>query len=106
MSRTGRQGNQNIIFSFASIKVERFDGDGPVKRSRAIIDVLNHGGRTIFLEEDRAWIQKVTDRFPGYKAHHVAHDTRLHKAEKLLKTGHWRRLHGAYRHQLSQSRHS
>ncbi|PKI55000.1 hypothetical protein CRG98_024600 [Punica granatum] len=46
---------------------------------------LNHGGRTVFLEEDRAWIEQITEKHPHLEAFHVAYDTRVHQADKLLK---------------------
>ncbi|KAH7524877.1 hypothetical protein FEM48_Zijuj06G0165800 [Ziziphus jujuba var. spinosa] len=48
---------------------------------------LNHGGRTIFLEEDKAWIDQIKERIPSLEAHHVTYDTKVHQAEELLKLG-------------------
>ncbi|XP_051145337.1 glucuronoxylan 4-O-methyltransferase 1-like [Andrographis paniculata] len=48
---------------------------------------LNHGGRTVFLEEDRAWIGQVKKRFPGLEAHHVVYDTKVSEANELMQAG-------------------
>nr|DAD38667.1 TPA_asm: hypothetical protein HUJ06_012989 [Nelumbo nucifera] len=48
---------------------------------------LNHGGRTVFLEEDRAWIDQIKQRFPTLESHHVVYDTKVRQAEDLLKVG-------------------
>lgn len=45
---------------------------------------LNHGGRTVFLEEDRAWIEQITGKAPSLQAYHVTYDTSVHQADKLL----------------------
>ncbi|KAK4747693.1 hypothetical protein SAY87_014279 [Trapa incisa] len=46
---------------------------------------LNHGGRTLFLEEDKAWIEQITEKLPNLEAFHVTYDTKVHQAEELLK---------------------
>lgn len=46
---------------------------------------LNHGGRTVFLEEDRAWIEQIMEKLPNLEAFHVTYDTKVHQADKLLK---------------------
>lgn len=48
---------------------------------------LNHGGRTVFLEEDKAWIDELTSRFPELEAHHVEYDTRVSRADELMREG-------------------
>ncbi|CAL9149735.1 unnamed protein product [Musa hybrid cultivar] len=45
---------------------------------------LNHGGRTIFLEEDESWIKSMTRKFPELEAYHVKYDTRVSQADELL----------------------
>ncbi|KAJ1265195.1 hypothetical protein BS78_08G060700 [Paspalum vaginatum] len=45
---------------------------------------LNHGGRTVFLEEDASWIASVRAKHPGLESHHVAYDTALTDADALL----------------------
>ncbi|RRT46951.1 hypothetical protein BHE74_00047625 [Ensete ventricosum] len=45
---------------------------------------LNHGGRTVFLEEDESWIKSMTHKFPELEAYHVKYDTRLSQADELL----------------------
>ncbi|KAG9457021.1 hypothetical protein H6P81_001529 [Aristolochia fimbriata] len=48
---------------------------------------LNFGGRTVFLEEDRAWIEQVTSKFPSLEAYHVEYSTKVRDAEDLMKQG-------------------
>ena len=48
---------------------------------------LNHGGRTVFLEEDKAWIEQITEKLPSLEAYHVTYDTRVHQADGLMETG-------------------
>ncbi|KAK9270264.1 hypothetical protein L1049_025841 [Liquidambar formosana] len=48
---------------------------------------LNHGGRTVFLEEDKAWIKQITQKLPTLESYHVVYDTKVHQAEELLKIG-------------------
>lgn len=45
---------------------------------------LNHGGRTVFLEEDATWIAAVRSTHPGLESYHVAYDTVLTDADALL----------------------
>ncbi|XP_031131376.1 glucuronoxylan 4-O-methyltransferase 1 [Ipomoea triloba] len=48
---------------------------------------LNYGGRTVFLEEDQAWIHQITKKFPMLESYHVTYDTKLSQASDLLETG-------------------
>ncbi|XP_028790676.1 glucuronoxylan 4-O-methyltransferase 3-like [Neltuma alba] len=48
---------------------------------------LNHGGRTVFLEEDKAWIGKVGEKFPSLESYHVVYDTKVRDANELMKIG-------------------
>ncbi|XP_008778155.1 glucuronoxylan 4-O-methyltransferase 3-like [Phoenix dactylifera] len=48
---------------------------------------LNHGGRTVFLEEDRQWIETVQQELPTLEAYHVRYDTKVSQAEELLELG-------------------
>ncbi|KAE8022302.1 hypothetical protein FH972_008112 [Carpinus fangiana] len=48
---------------------------------------LNHGGRTVFLEEDKAWIEQILERLPTLESYHVSYDTKVHQAEELMKIG-------------------
>ncbi|KAF3447400.1 hypothetical protein FNV43_RR12586 [Rhamnella rubrinervis] len=48
---------------------------------------LNFGGRTVFLEEDKAWIDQIKERVPSLEAYHVTYDTKVHQADELLKLG-------------------
>ncbi|MQM02686.1 hypothetical protein Taro_035456 [Colocasia esculenta] len=45
---------------------------------------LNHGGRTVFLEEDAAWIKTIRQKLPSLEAYHVAYNTRVRQADELL----------------------
>uniref|UniRef100_M4EMP6 Uncharacterized protein n=1 Tax=Brassica campestris TaxID=3711 RepID=M4EMP6_BRACM len=47
---------------------------------------LNPRGKTIFLEEDLEWFQKVTKDAPFLHAHHVRYRTQLQEADKLLRS--------------------
>ncbi|RDX88729.1 Glucuronoxylan 4-O-methyltransferase 1, partial [Mucuna pruriens] len=48
---------------------------------------LNHGGRTIFLEEDSAWIEQMRRRFPMLESYHVTYDSKVNEAENLMEVG-------------------
>ncbi|CAJ1963788.1 unnamed protein product [Sphenostylis stenocarpa] len=48
---------------------------------------LNHGGRTIFLEEDEAWIEQIRRRFPTLESYHVTYDSKVKEAENLMEVG-------------------
>ncbi|KAF6159683.1 hypothetical protein GIB67_029941 [Kingdonia uniflora] len=48
---------------------------------------LNHGGRTIFLDEDKSWIEKINQQFPTLESYHVVYDSKVHRAEELMKVG-------------------
>jgi len=45
---------------------------------------LNHGGRTVFLEEDASWIASVRSKHPSLESYHVTYDTVLTDADALL----------------------
>ncbi|XP_010549289.1 PREDICTED: probable methyltransferase At1g27930 [Tarenaya hassleriana] len=45
---------------------------------------LNPRGKTLFLEEDLEWFQKVTKDSPMLRAHHVRYRTQLQEADALL----------------------
>ncbi|WOL11911.1 hypothetical protein Cni_G20675 [Canna indica] len=53
-------------------------------RDSPMWSALNHGGRTIFLEEDASWIQAVKREFPALDSYHVTYDTKVSEAEELL----------------------
>ncbi|CAN6335798.1 unnamed protein product [Urochloa humidicola] len=56
-------------------------------RDTALWAALNHGGRTVFLEEDASWIAAARAAHPpglGLEAYHVAYDTVLADAGELL----------------------
>ncbi|XP_054795945.1 glucuronoxylan 4-O-methyltransferase 1-like [Prosopis cineraria] len=48
---------------------------------------LNYGGRTVFLEEDEAWIEKIKHRFPKLEPYHVTYDSKVSEANNLLEVG-------------------
>ncbi|XP_057804896.1 glucuronoxylan 4-O-methyltransferase 1-like [Salvia miltiorrhiza] len=48
---------------------------------------LNHGGRTVFLEEDAAWIEQIRRRFPMLESYHVAYGSRVSEARDLMQVG-------------------
>ncbi|CAL4911186.1 unnamed protein product [Urochloa decumbens] len=57
-------------------------------RDTALWAALNHGGRTVFLEEDASWIAAARAAHPpglGLEAYHVAYDTVLADAGALLR---------------------
>lgn len=45
---------------------------------------LNHGGRTVFLEEDKKWIEQIKAQIPSLEAYHVVYDTKVTQADELL----------------------
>ncbi|KAK8512983.1 hypothetical protein V6N13_090275 [Hibiscus sabdariffa] len=48
---------------------------------------LNYGGRTVFLEEDEAWIEQIRHRFPMLESYHVTYDSKVNQAENLMDVG-------------------
>ncbi|KAL1352653.1 hypothetical protein HN51_016646 [Arachis hypogaea] len=48
---------------------------------------LNHGGRTVFLEEDEAWIEQIRRRFPTLESYHVGYDSKVNEADNLMEVG-------------------
>ncbi|KAF3590145.1 hypothetical protein F2Q69_00030146 [Brassica cretica] len=48
---------------------------------------LNHGGRTLFIEEDKAWIETVTNKFPNLESYHVVYNTKVKNSDKLMELG-------------------
>ncbi|KAK4375299.1 hypothetical protein RND71_005976 [Anisodus tanguticus] len=48
---------------------------------------LNHNGRTVFIEENQHWIDKITKEVPSLEAYHHNYDTRLDQAPQLLSIG-------------------
>ncbi|KAG6778362.1 hypothetical protein POTOM_018221 [Populus tomentosa] len=48
---------------------------------------LNYGGRTVFLEEDEAWIAQIKRRFPMLESHHVTYDSKVNEAAILMEVG-------------------
>ncbi|GER37863.1 hypothetical protein STAS_14298, partial [Striga asiatica] len=47
---------------------------------------LNHNGRTVFLEEDKSWIEQIKKKVPSLESHHVVYNTKRTQAEELLET--------------------
>ncbi|KAJ8572654.1 hypothetical protein K7X08_009165 [Anisodus acutangulus] len=54
---------------------------------RLMWHTLNYGGRTIFLEEDEAWIQQIKKRFPMLESYHVTYDSKVNQANVLIEAG-------------------
>ncbi|XP_050209989.1 glucuronoxylan 4-O-methyltransferase 1 [Mercurialis annua] len=50
-------------------------------------NTLNYGGRTIFLEEDEAWISQIKRRFPILESYHVRYDSKVNQADNLMEVG-------------------
>ncbi|XP_060187474.1 glucuronoxylan 4-O-methyltransferase 3-like [Lycium barbarum] len=48
---------------------------------------FNHNGRTVFIEENQHWIDKITKEVPSLEAYHQTYDTRLDQASELLSIG-------------------
>ncbi|PSS00145.1 Glucuronoxylan 4-O-methyltransferase [Actinidia chinensis var. chinensis] len=49
---------------------------------------LNHGGRTVFLEEDKAWIHQIRQQFPTLESYHVLYNhTKVSDADELMEVG-------------------
>ncbi|OIW13596.1 hypothetical protein TanjilG_07938 [Lupinus angustifolius] len=48
---------------------------------------LNHGGRTIFVEEDESWIEQIRRTFPMLESYHVRYDSKVNEAENLMEIG-------------------
>lgn len=45
---------------------------------------LNHGGRTVFLEEDKSWIEQIRKKQPSLESYHVVYNTKVNQADDLL----------------------
>ncbi|XP_055834186.1 glucuronoxylan 4-O-methyltransferase 1-like [Solanum dulcamara] len=45
---------------------------------------LNHGGRTVFLEEDKLWIEQIQSQLPSLESYRVIYDTRITQADELM----------------------
>lgn len=48
---------------------------------------LNHGGRTVFLEGAKSWMELVHKQMPSLEIHHVVYDTNVSQAKKLYDIG-------------------
>ncbi|KAA8545446.1 hypothetical protein F0562_020230 [Nyssa sinensis] len=48
---------------------------------------LNYGGRTVFLEEDEAWIEQIRRQFPMLESYHVTYDSKVNQANDLMEVG-------------------
>ncbi|CAA3012299.1 glucuronoxylan 4-O-methyltransferase 3-like [Olea europaea subsp. europaea] len=48
---------------------------------------LNHGGRTVFLEEDKSWIEQIKKQLPTLESYHVTYDTKVTQADELMEIG-------------------
>ncbi|KAL0701471.1 hypothetical protein Bca4012_057593 [Brassica carinata] len=45
---------------------------------------LNHGGRTVFLDEDESWIRQISEKFPSLESYHVRYETKVRDAAALM----------------------
>ncbi|KNA18207.1 hypothetical protein SOVF_072950 [Spinacia oleracea] len=45
---------------------------------------LNHGGRTVFLEENQGWITQIKKEFPTLESYLATYDTKVRHAEELM----------------------
>lgn len=41
----------------------------------------------MFLEEDSAWIEQVTSKFPSLETYHVVYDSKVSHADDLMRVG-------------------
>ncbi|KAI5655916.1 hypothetical protein M9H77_24709 [Catharanthus roseus] len=48
---------------------------------------LNHGGRTVFLEEDKSWIEEIKRQMPSLESYHVVYDTKVTQSDELMEIG-------------------
>ncbi|CAL5187305.1 unnamed protein product [Lathyrus oleraceus] len=48
---------------------------------------LNYGGRTVFLEEDKSWIEQIQTKISGLESYHVVYDTKVHQSDELMRIG-------------------
>uniref|UniRef100_A0A0V0HEF6 Putative glucuronoxylan 4-O-methyltransferase 3-like n=1 Tax=Solanum chacoense TaxID=4108 RepID=A0A0V0HEF6_SOLCH len=48
---------------------------------------FNHNGRTVFIEENKDWIHKITKEVPSLEAYQYTYETRLDQAPELLSIG-------------------
>ncbi|CAM8972276.1 unnamed protein product [Rhodiola kirilowii] len=48
---------------------------------------LNYGGRTVFLDEDEAWIKQIKTKFPMLESYKVTYNTKLTQADNLMQHG-------------------
>lgn len=51
----------------------------------ALWNALNAHGSTVFLEEDSNWLREIVKSQPGIEAHYVQYQTRMSKADALLR---------------------
>ncbi|XP_021752572.1 glucuronoxylan 4-O-methyltransferase 3-like [Chenopodium quinoa] len=45
---------------------------------------LNHGGRTVFLEENEGWIRQIKEKFPTLESYLATYDTKVRHSDTLL----------------------
>ncbi|KAL2906255.1 Glucuronoxylan 4-O-methyltransferase 3 [Bienertia sinuspersici] len=45
---------------------------------------LNHGGKTVFLEENEDWISEIQQKFPTIKSYHAIYDTKVKHSDSLM----------------------
>ncbi|CAO2830900.1 unnamed protein product [Amaranthus hypochondriacus] len=45
---------------------------------------LNHGGKTVFLEENQDWINQIKEKFPTLESHLAVYDTKVRHSDELM----------------------
>lgn len=53
-------------------------------RDSSFWERLNRGGKTLFIEDNRAWLERITADFPRLEAYLVEYGTRLTEWQELL----------------------
>ncbi|THF96276.1 hypothetical protein TEA_018174 [Camellia sinensis var. sinensis] len=48
---------------------------------------LNHGGHTVFLEEDESWIAQIKLSFATLESYHVTYNNKVSQADALMEVG-------------------
>ncbi|KAE8679234.1 Glucuronoxylan 4-O-methyltransferase 1 [Hibiscus syriacus] len=56
-------------------------------RNRLMWTSLNRGGRTVFLEEDKAWIEQIKGELSSLESYHVEYVTKVQEAVDLMERG-------------------
>ncbi|ERN16679.1 hypothetical protein AMTR_s00051p00191940 [Amborella trichopoda] len=104
----GQKIPQDIVHALLHYSTSNLTGGMTVREMRAIADVLvrrcpcnllvfglgheslvwralNHGGRTVFLDESEYWIAHIEKRHPGIEAYDVQYTTKVAQKEDLMR---------------------